>query len=100
MSEWRIVFCFVAPTECKMPPRGGIPLWTPYLRRSSIFHMLPYTYIYIHASNLKLLVADDRGEWTGGYKMNRLTLKDYRLKFKISGTLPVVVEESIEYTTM
>jgi hypothetical protein len=31
-------------------------------------------------------------------QMNRLSLRNNRLKFKIAGKLPIVLEESIEYT--
>ena len=38
-------------------------------------------------------------ERTGGYlQMNRLSLRNNRLKFKTAGKLPIGLEESIEYT--
>ena len=37
--------------------------------------------------------------WTGGYFSNRLSLRNNRLKFETSGELPIILEESIEYTS-
>lgn len=50
---------FVAPTECKMPPRGGIQLWTQHLSHA------PYMYMPV---NIKSHVTNDQAEWTGSYR--------------------------------
>ena len=41
----------------------------------------------------------DRGEPAVSYKMNRLSLRNIRLKSKTAGKLPIILEEFIEYST-
>jgi hypothetical protein len=45
-----------------------------------------------------ILNGDERGESTGE-QMNRLSLRNNRLKFETSGKLPWILEEFREYTS-
>ena len=46
----------------------------------------------------KLHIDYDQGEPTVSYKMNRLSLRNNRLKFKTVGKLPIILEGFIAYT--
>jgi hypothetical protein len=41
-----------------------------------------------------------QGEPAISYGMNRLSLRNHRLKFETSGELPIVLEESVEYNSI
>ena len=47
--------------------------------------------------NVALSDAMIGGNWQ--LQMHRLSLRNNRLKFKTAGKLPIILEESIEYTT-
>jgi hypothetical protein len=52
--------------------------------------LLVYDHIYI-------MHASEQGELTASYKMNRVRIN--RLKFRTSGELLIMLEESMEYTS-
>ena len=41
-------------------------------------------------------MVQDVNKQAGGYQMNRLSLRNDRLKFKTAGESPIMLEESIE----
>jgi hypothetical protein len=43
--------------------------------------------------------ASEQGELTASYKMNWVSLRINRLKFRTSGALLIMLEESMEYTS-
>ena len=64
-----------------------------------LFFTFPFTVFFceviIQESPPEIQTEQGLGR-TGGYlQMNRLSLRNNRLKFKISGELPIIVEETI-----
>ena len=78
---------------------------TLVLGRHTLLVVICWGPLYLHPSIPILFTWGTNGRSypmsgrTGGQvQMNRLSLRNSRLKFKTSGNLPIILEESIEYT--